>query len=162
MATKKPQAFAGTSDEWRATMTDHAPSSSPYTLSSGRVVTFVQPDLFDLASGKIDLPNSAKRDVWDLLLRYQATAKPDEQLIADERWIRSHYYAAQLVIAPRLKLDDDDADGVIDRKELSLPDLLAVYDFLRFGPQNAPATDRERGADQDLTPLSDGVPPESE
>ncbi len=114
--------------------TPRAPTNRPYTLSSGRAVTFEQPDLFDLASGKVDLPNSAKRDIWDLLLRYGGDAKPDEQLLADERWIRAHFYAAQLVIVPRVRLDEDDETGVIERKELSLPDLLAVYSFLRYGP----------------------------
>jgi hypothetical protein len=163
VAKEKPQSFAGTADEWQATMADHAPASRPYTLSSGRVVIFEQPDLFDLASGRIDIPNAAKRDIWELLLRYQETANPNEQLIADERWIRAHFYAAQLVIRPRVKLDDDDKEAVIDRKELSLPDLLAVYAFLRFGP--APHTtpeDREYRADQAPAPLSDGVSPEPE
>lgn len=139
-----------------------APITRPYTLGSGRAVTFTQPDLFDLVSGKIELPNSAKRDIWELLLRYQQDTNPNEQLLADERWIRAHFYAAQLVITPRVRLDDDDPDAVIDRKELSLPDLLAVYAFLRFGPLPTAAADREHRADQAAASAGDGVPPESE
>lgn len=148
----------------KATPTD-APAvvSRPYTLASGRAVTFEQPDYLELVSGKIDLPNSAKRDIWELLLRYQQDVTPDEQLIADEKWIRAHYYAAQLVIRPRVKLDDDDEEGVIHRRELSLPDLLAVYAFLRFGPAPLQApTDRERRSAEDIASVSDRVSPESE
>jgi hypothetical protein len=138
-------------------MADHAPISRPYTLSSGRAVTFVQPDLFDLASGKVDLPNSAKRDIWEMLLRYAGNAKPDEQLLADERWIRAHFYAAQLVIVPRVRLDEDDETGVIERKELNLPDLLAVYSFLRYGPPPASAQGGQFGASETIVlPVGDG------
>jgi hypothetical protein len=135
----------------------YGPAMRDYTLSSGRPVRLVQPDMLDLASGKVDLPNAAKSDVWNLLLRYRADADPAQQLLADEKWIRSHYYLAFLALDPPLKLDDDDdAKGVIDRRELSLPDLLAIYDFCRFG--RAPdAPDWEPGADRQTLPaVGDG------
>lgn len=137
-----------------------APISRPYTLASGRAVAFVQPDYFDLASGKVDLPNSAKRDIWELLLRYGGDATPEQQLLSDEKWIRAHYYAAQLTIHPRLKLDEDE-EGEIDRKELSLPDLLAVYAFLRFGPPPA-AQSRQPGSPDPASPAGGGLPPGAE
>lgn len=131
-----------------------------YTLASGRPVAFVQPDLFDLASGQIDLPNAAKLDIWHLLYR-AGQDDPQQQLLSDERYARSLYYCAQLVISPRVKLDEDDMAAVIDRKELSLSDLLAAYTFLRYGPPKIAARTEPEPAQN--TPLSgDGVPPESE
>ncbi len=133
-----------------------APITRPYTLGSGRAVTFEQPDLFDLASGKIDIPNAAKLDIWHLLYRAGAD-DPQQQLLSDERYARSLYYAAQLVIRPRVRLDDEDADAVIERRELSLPDLLAAFSFLRYGPPPL-ADDRELGDGQAAAPAGDGVP----
>lgn len=114
-----------------------APITRPYTIASGRTVTFAQPDLFDLASGKVELPNSAKLDIWSLLLR-GGEDDPKQQLLSDEKYIRSLYYCAQLVATPRVKLDDEDEEGVVDRREWSLTDLLASFRFLRFGPPSPP------------------------
>ncbi len=140
----------------------YGPASKPFVLSSGRLCTLVQPDMYELASGRIDLPNQAKLDVWDLLLRYNTTDDPTQQLLSDEKWVRSHYYAAQIALQPRLKLDDDDAEGVIDRRELSLPNLLAIYDFCRFGLPTKATAYREPGDGQDAASPSDGVPPAAE
>lgn len=156
MSTKKTQTFSGTSDEWKATMGEFPPPTRPYTLGSGRVVTFTQPDLFDLASGKIELPNSAKADIWHLIYRNGAD-DPQQQLLSDERYARSLFYAAQLVITPRVRLDDEDAEAVIDRRELSLPDLLAAYSFLRYGPPPATPQGGDGGTAEDLVPhVGDG------
>lgn len=139
--------MAKTNDE-----TGYGPVSASITIASGRPCRMVQPDQFALASGEIDIPNSAKRDIWELVLRYAPQSNdPSEQLLADEKWVRSHYYMAQLVLEPRVKLDEDDEKGVIDRRELSLPDLLAIYDFWRFGPAKHAARDEPE-------PTQDAVP----
>lgn len=140
----------------------YGPASMPYTISSGRPCRLVQPPLFDLASGKIDMPNSAKSDVWTLLLRYSTGDDPAQQLLADEKWTRSHFYAAQLALEPRLKLDEDDEKGVIDQRELSIPDLLAIYDFCRFGLPAKPSTDRQPGNGADAGQSGDGLPSATE
>lgn len=135
----------------------YAPASAPITIASGRACLMVQPDQYALASGEIDIPNSAKRDIWELVLRYNAKlADPAEQLLADEKWVRAHYYMAQLVLTPRLKLDDDDEKGVIDRRELSLPDLLAIYDFWRYGPARPAANPEHRDDQEAVSALGDG------
>lgn len=131
------------------------PPTQPYTLASGRTVTFTQPDLFDLASGKVDLPNSAKLDIWHLLYR-AGLDDPTQQLLSDERYARSLYYAAQLVTTPRIRLDDEDDAAIIDRRELGLPDLLAAYNFLRYGPPKV-AQGGEPGTDEGtVSPVGDG------
>jgi hypothetical protein len=136
-----------------------APTRS-HTIASGRVVTFTSPDLFDLASGRIELPNQAKLDIWGLLLR-GGDEDPAQQLLSDEKYIRSLYYSAQLVSTPRIRIDDEDADGVIDRREWSLPDLLAAFRFLRYGPPPAPARP-EPPAAENPAPAGGGLSPEPE
>lgn len=134
-----------------------APPTTTYTLASGRVVTFTQPDLFDLASGRIELPNRTKLDIWGLLLR-GGDDNPTQQLLSDETYIRSLYASAQLITTPRTRLDDeDDRDAPIDRREWSLTDLLAAFRFLRFGPP-PPAARAEPGSAQAATPAGDGLP----
>ncbi len=140
----------------------YGPASMPFVLSSGRHCMLVQPDMYALASGKIDMPNRAKLDIWDLLLRYSTGDDPTQQLLSDEKWIRSHFYAAQLALEPRLKLDDDDAEGVIDRRELSLPNLVAIYDFSRFGLPSEPPARGESGDGENTALPSDGVPQATE
>lgn len=142
------------------TATTYAPPVLPYTLSSGRPVAFTQPDLFDLASGNIELPNQAKLDVWGLLLR-GGDDDPAQQLLSDEKYIRSLYYAAQLVTSPRVRLDDEDESAVVDRREWSLVDLLAAFRLLRYGVP-ATAARQELATGQDAALSSDGLSPESE
>ncbi len=131
------------------------PIRRDYTLASGRPVVFEQPDMLAFASGKIEMPSQAKLDVWHLLYR-AGVDDPAQQLLSDERYARSLYYAAQLVITPRVRLDDDD-EGEIDRRELALPDLLAAYTFLRFGPP-APAARRDDRAGETAAHSGGDVP----
>lgn len=143
-----------------ATPEPHAPLSQPYTLASGRVVTFTQPDMFDLASGKVELPNTAKLEIYHLIYR-GGMDDPQQQLLSDERYTRSLYYCAQLVITPRVRLDDEDGEAVIDRRELSIPDLLAAFRFLRYGPA-ALAPDRNAGAPENAVSDGGDVPQSAE
>ena len=138
--------------------------STPYTLASGREVTFTMPDLFALASGRLDVPNEAQAELFRLLYDGGFDATPAQQLLSDQRYMRSLFHTAQLIISPRVRLDDDDADGVIDRRELALPDLLAAYSFLRYGPSKAlPAAEAgDAGAGADAGETGDAVPPGAE
>lgn len=137
-----------------------APARKAYILSSGRPVEFVQPNLLALASGKIDLPNLTKQGIWNVLMQ-RLPEDSQQQLLADERWAHSHFAAAQLVLFPRLRLDEEDEEGVIDPVELSMDDLVQVYFFLhRKTPQ--PAQDRQLGTGETLALSGDGVPPATE
>lgn len=119
--------------------TPYGPAGQDYTLASGRPVRFEQPDLFALAQGQLDIPNQAAADIFGLIYRDRKAIDPAQQLIADQAHTRRLYEAAQLVIVPRLRLDDDDETGVVGRKEVSLPDLGAAYSFLLYGPPPPPA-----------------------
>lgn len=158
--TTKPtlQSFSGTAAEWNATMRDRpTPPTESYTLWSGRAVVFTYPDMWELSTGQISIPNVAKQAIWKLLLR-GGDDDPQQQLLADERYVQSLYYAAQLITTPRLKLDDDDPEGVIDRKEWTLPDLLAAWRFLRFGPARR-AGGAQPGAPEDAALPGGGLSP---
>lgn len=123
------------------------PVSTPYTLQSGREVRFHTPDLFALASGQMDIPNEVAADLFQLIYRGRPAAQPVEQFLIDQKHTRSLFYAAQLVITPRVKLEDDDETGVIDRRELGMPDLGAAYSFLLFGPATVATPEPPDGAD---------------
>jgi len=125
----------------------YAPAGQDYTLQSGRTVRFETPDLFAIAEGRMDIPNEVAADLFQLIYRGRPPAQPVEQFLADQKHTRSLFYAAQLVIAPRIKLEDDDETGVIDRRELGMPDLGAAYSFLLFGPPPPPPPEPVDGAD---------------
>ena len=124
-----------------------APVSTPYTIQSGREVRFETPDLFALANGRMDIPNEVAADLFQLIYRGRPAAQPVEQFLIDQKHTRSLFYAAQLVIVPRVKLEDDDETGVIDRRELGMPDLGAAYSFLLFGPATIATPESSDGAD---------------
>jgi len=147
----------------KAKAADYAPATRPYTLSSGRPVTMTTPPQLDLASGDINIPNQVKLDIWDLLMAGRVMVESDsERLIGRERWARAHFHMAQLVLGVRITgLADDDAEGAIDQREFSLPDLLAIYDFWRFGPP-ATAADNDAGPGQDAALAGGGLPPSAE
>lgn len=116
----------------------YGPAGQDYTLASGRRVRLEQPDLFAMAEGKADIPNAVAADIFNLLYRDRKPIDPAQQLVADQQHTQRLYYIAQMVLVPRLKLDDDDADGVIGRKEVSLVDLGTAYNFLLYGPPPPP------------------------
>lgn len=128
------------------------PLRQEYTLLSGRVVVFEMPDLFAFANGQTQIPNSAQLDIYELLYR-PAPVDPKQQLLSDQQFTRSLFYTAQLVITPHVKLDDDEEEGEIDRRELALSDLLAAFSFLRYGPARpfSTAKDTDTGASQEFT-----------
>lgn len=112
----------------------YGPAGQDYTLASGRKVRFEQPDLFALAQGKADIPNAVVADIFNLLYRDRKAIDPAQQLVADQAHTQRLYYIGQMVLVPRLKLDDDDETGVIGRKEVSLGDLGSAFNFLLYGP----------------------------
>ena len=138
----------------------YARPQQEYTLASGRPVVFKNPDFYALASGGIELPNQTKLDIWEMVYRGLPDV-PKEQLLSDERYTRTLFHCAQLVTEPRVRLDDDDEEGVVERWEWILPDLLAAYSFLRWGPPKV-AKDKKPGASEEVAPASGGLPPSAE
>lgn len=140
-----------------------APLEQDYTLLNGRAVRLVMPDLFAMANGKADIPNQAQAEVYRLLYGDGEPIAPAQQLLNDQRYMRSLFYTAQLVICPRVRLDDEE-EGEIDRRELALPDLMACFSFLRYGPPPpVPApTDRDARTGGAAAPAGDAVPPGAE
>jgi hypothetical protein len=140
-----------------------APLTQAYTLLNGRAVTFEMPDLFAMASGQADIPNAAQAEIYRLLYGDGEAVAPAQQLVNDQRYMRSLFYTAQLVIRPRVRLDDEE-EGEIDRRELALSDLLAAFSFLRYGPPPAlpaPIYQNDR-ADTETAPIGGDVPSSTE
>lgn len=129
-----------------------APAGQDYTLGSKRKVRFEQPDLWALANSKLDIPNEVAADILNLIYRGRRTADPAQLLLADQKHTQTLYYAAQLVMVPRLKLDADD-EGVVDIREVTMSDLGAAYTFLLFGPP-APPDVLQPAPGQDAPPLT--------
>lgn len=119
----------------------YGPAGQDYVLASGRKVRFEQPDLYAIAEGQADLPNEVAAEIFNLIFRGRRTVDLAQLYTADTKHMRTLYRAAQQVIVPRLKLEDDDEDGVIGRREVSVPDLGAAYNFLVLfaAPPSPPA-----------------------
>lgn len=132
-----------------------APLEQAYILRNGRAIRFVMPDLFAFASGKADIPNQAQAEIYRLIYGTYAEPPPEQQFIYDQRYMRSLFYIAQLVIAPRVRLEADE-EGEIDVRELTLPDLMACFSFFRYGP-SLPLSNAESGdAGAGAAPASTG------
>lgn len=125
-------------NEEKAAPSAYGPAGQDYTLASGRKVRFEQPDLFALASGSGDLPNTIAADIFELIYQGRRETDPVQLLLSNQQHTRKLFHCLQVIMVPRLKLDDDDPDGVVSRREVSASDLAAGYSFLSFGPPFAP------------------------
>ncbi len=117
----------------------YKPASQAYVLSSGRKVMFSTPDLYAMARGSGGIPNIVAATIFDLLYRGRRDVDPAQLFLNDQQHTQKLFNALQAIMEPRLKLDDDDEEGVVGRKEVNLADLGAGYSFLLYGPPRAAA-----------------------
>lgn len=130
------------------TENEYGPAGQDYTLASGRKVRFVQPNLRHMARGEGGIATEVIADALNLIYRGRQIIDPAQILLGDQRHTDALLNVAQLVMEPRLKLDDDDEEGVVDVRECTMQDLSASYTFLVFGPV-APAANPQPADAQD-------------
>jgi hypothetical protein len=147
----------------KASGASYAPLTQAYTQINGRPVRFVMPHPLKFANGQVDVPNDVQADIYRLLFNPFEVVPPEKQFLYDQRYHRSLLYLYQLVCTPRVQLDEDE-EGEISALELGWPDLMAGFQFFRYGPSEpvSLADDQDAGAGAATPSTGDDVPPRAE
>lgn len=114
-----------------------APLSQLWELTNGRgVVTFEMPDMMKFADGSFDIPNQYQADIYELIYGNGTMASMVAQLNYNKQRLRGLYALFSLVcVKPKFVLDDEDrVDGEIGPRNVGWIDVMAAYNFFRFGP----------------------------
>lgn len=129
-----------------------APLSQEWILATGQRARFEMPDMLAFADGSFEIPNDAQAAIYALVYSTGQEVAPLARLAADRERLRGLYALFAIVCAsPRLVLADEDrqADDLHPR-QLAYTDLLAAYNFFRYGPAPlvpaAPAEEPGAGA----------------
>lgn len=114
-----------------------APLSQEWVLACGVRARFEMPDLFAFADGSFEIPNDAQAAVYKLIYGDGgAEVAPMAQLHADRERLRGLVALFTVVCAsPRVVIDDEARQpGEIGPRQVAWTDLLAAYNFFRYGP----------------------------
>lgn len=132
----------------------YAPLTQDYIQTNGRPVRFSMPHPLKFANGQIDVPNQVQAEIYRLLFDPFEIIPPEKQLLYDQRYHRSMLYIYQLVCNPRVQLDEEE-EGEISALELAWPDLMAGFQFFRYGPSKPVSITTDQDAGESAT--TDGV-----
>jgi hypothetical protein len=114
-----------------------APLSQVWELTNGRgVVTFEMPDMMKFADGSFDIPNQYQADIYELIYGNGTMASVAQQLNYNKQRLRGLYALFSIVcVTPKFVLDDEDRlAGEIGPRSVTWIDVMAAYNFFRFGP----------------------------
>lgn len=136
-----------------------APLSQVWELTNGRgTVTFEMPDMMEFADGSFDIPNQYQADLYELIYGNGTFGSAIAQLVYNKQRLRGMYALFSLVcVKPKFVLDNEDRQpNEIGPRNVSWIDVLAGYNFFRFGPARLlPAT-----TDQEFELVTPIVTPE--
>lgn len=114
-----------------------APLSQLWELTNGRgVVTFEMPDMMKFADGSFDIPNQYQADIYELIYGNGTMVSVVEQLNYNKQRLRGLYSLFSIVcVKPKFVIDDEDRlEGEIGPRSVTWIDVMAAYNFFRFGP----------------------------
>ncbi len=120
-----------------------APLSQEWELTNGRgVVVFEMPDMLKFADGSFDIPNSYQADIFELIYGNGTMSSAMAQLVFNRQKLRGLYALFSLVcVKPKFVIDNEDRQvGEIGPQHVGWIDVLAAYNFFRFGPTRAFST----------------------
>ena len=124
-----------------------APLSQVWQLTnSTQEVRFEMPDMLAFANGSFEIPNQFQADIYELIYGSGSFSNAVEQLNYDKRKLRGLYALFSIVcVEPKFVIDDEDrVAGEIGPRNVGWVDILAGYNFFRFGPvRSLPITARE-------------------
>ena len=93
-------------------------------------------DMLKFADGSFDIPNQYQADIYELIYGNGTMASVVAQLNYNKQRLRGLYALFSLVcVKPRFVLDDEDRQsGEIGPRHVGWIDVMAAYNFFRFGP----------------------------
>lgn len=146
-----------------------------FFLANGRPAVFEMPDMLALVSNGADIPNSALRNVLDLIYngivpRYgqgQQTAAQiaAAELKADQERIKAMYRLAALcLVEPKIRIDGEPRQGEMSYRDLGWRDIVEIQGMFQVGGAfHVPtATDSGSAMGETVAPDGDDVPHETE
>ncbi len=146
-----------------------------FHLANGRPAVFEMPDMLALVSNGADIPNSALRNVLDLIYngivpRYPSgTLTPAQiaaaELKADQERIKAMYRLASLcLVEPKIRIDGTLREGEMSYRDLGWRDIVDIQGMFQVGGAFHVPTppDNGSGVGETVTPDGDDVSHEAE